>query len=94
VAYLGGITSFGGAAVAGVIGPLGIVYVVMHQLFDLGDYYALISGIALILTAILNPVGIAGATRLQVGWVVRRIGKRAHPEPAARVEGKAFSDVH
>jgi branched-chain amino acid transport system permease protein len=94
VAYLGGITSFGGAAVAGVIGPLGIVYVVMHQLFDLGDYYALISGIALILTAILNPVGIAGATRLQVGWVVRRIGKQARPEPAARVEGKAFSDVH
>jgi branched-chain amino acid transport system permease protein len=60
VAYLGGITSFGGAAIAGVIGPLGIVYVVLHNVFDLGDYYALISGIALIITAIVNPIGIAG----------------------------------
>ncbi|AYJ50368.1 ABC transporter permease [Rhodococcus sp. P1Y] len=60
VAYLGGITSFTGAAVAGVIGPLGIVYVLVHEALSLGNYYALISGIALILTAILNPVGIAG----------------------------------
>ncbi|MEU5840331.1 ABC transporter permease [Rhodococcus sp. NPDC047139] len=60
VAYLGGITSFTGAAIAGVIGPLGIVYIVLHNAFDLGDYYPLISGLALILTAIVNPVGIAG----------------------------------
>ncbi|MCK0092497.1 ABC transporter permease [Rhodococcus sp. F64268] len=60
VAYLGGITSFSGAAIAGIIGPLGIVYVLVHNVFDLGDYYALISGIALIITAILNPIGIAG----------------------------------
>lgn len=60
VAYLGGITSFSGAAIAGIIGPLGIVYVLVHNIFDLGDYYALISGIALIITAIMNPIGIAG----------------------------------
>ncbi len=60
VAYLGGITSFSGAAIAGIIGPLGIVYVLVHNIFDLGDYYALISGIALIMTAIMNPIGIAG----------------------------------
>ena len=60
VAYLGGITSFSGAAIAGIIGPLGIVYVLVHNVFELGDYYALISGIALIVTAIMNPVGIAG----------------------------------
>lgn len=76
VAYLGGITSFGGAAIAGVIGPLGIVYIVVHNTFDLGDYYPLISGLALILTAILNPVGIAGeAHRL----VARRRGRTSAP---------------
>jgi branched-chain amino acid transport system permease protein len=102
VAYLGGITSFGGAVVAGIIGPLGIVYVVMHKLFELGDYYALISGIALILTAILNPVGIAGATRHQIAWVAGRVRKPSGDgdTPAGqaggqgKVEGKALSDVH
>lgn len=75
VTYLGGITSFGGAAVAGVIGPLGIIYVLFHDLWEMGDYYALISGLALIITAILNPVGIAGATRMQIAWVRRQFGK-------------------
>lgn len=77
VAYLGGITSFGGAAVAGFIGPLGIIYVVFHDLFEIGDYYALVSGIALIITAILNPVGIAGATRMQIAWVRDRLKGRS-----------------
>jgi branched-chain amino acid transport system permease protein len=80
VAYLGGITSFGGAVVAGVIGPLGILYVVLHEVFDLGDYYALISGIALIATAILNPVGVAGETRRQIDW----LRARRRREPAGR----------
>ncbi|MBE1535884.1 ABC transporter permease [Actinomadura algeriensis] len=98
VAYLGGITSFGGAAVAGIIGPLGIVYVVMHRLFEMGDYYALVSGLALILTAILNPVGIAGATRQQIAWLAARTGRGPAPDPAGRpggdIERKALSDAH
>jgi branched-chain amino acid transport system permease protein len=93
VAYLGGITSFGGAVVAGVIGPLGIVYVVLHDVFDLGDYYALISGVALIVTAILNPVGIAGETRRQVAWLRARLpGRAGGPEPAAA--GAGTGTVH
>jgi branched-chain amino acid transport system permease protein len=104
VTYLGGITSFGGAAVAGVIGPLGIVYVIFHDLFEIGDYYALVSGLALILTAILNPVGIAGATRSQLDWVRRKSGRGAPrtpapaagtPAPSAQpIEPREVSDVH
>ncbi|MCR1786334.1 ABC transporter permease [Nocardioides carbamazepini] len=90
VTYLGGITSWGGAAVAGVIGPLGIIYVLFHDLFEMGDYYALVSGLALILTAILNPVGIAGATRSQIDWVRRRIG--GGRSPAARESAGAAAD--
>lgn len=78
VAYLGGITSFTGAAIAGVLGPFGIVYVLVHEVLELGDYYALISGIALILTAVLNPVGIAG----EAGRIADRLrGRRASPPP-------------
>jgi branched-chain amino acid transport system permease protein len=82
VAYLGGIASFGGAVVAGILGPLGIVYTILRGVFDLGDYYPLISGLALILTAILNPVGIAGATREQVAWVKRKLSRGRDPDPA------------
>ena len=77
VAYLGGITSFGGAVVAGFIAPLGIIYVVMYKVLQIGDYYALVSGLLLIATAIFNPQGIAGETRRQVEWVRQRLGRRA-----------------
>jgi branched-chain amino acid transport system permease protein len=83
VAYLGGITSFGGAIVAGLLGPLGLVYTALHQWFDLGNAYALITGVGLILTAILNPSGIAGETRHQVDWVTRKL-RRPRPEVPAR----------
>jgi branched-chain amino acid transport system permease protein len=77
VAYLGGITSFSGAAIAGVLGPLGIIYVLVHEVLELGDYYALISGIALIVTAIVNPVGMAG----EAGRIADRLrARRRIPE--------------
>ena len=77
VAYLGGITSFGGAVVAGFIAPLGIIYVVMNKVLEIGDYYALVSGLLLIAAAIFNPQGIAGETRRQVEWVRQRLGRRS-----------------
>jgi branched-chain amino acid transport system permease protein len=80
MAYLGGITSFGGAIVAGLLGPLGVVYTALHQWFDMGDYYALITGIGLIVTAILNPSGIAGETRKQIDWVRGHRSGRNRPD--------------
>src|SRR3954447_1779517 len=62
-AYLGGITSASGAIVPGAIGVLGIVYVIFDRNLNLGNYYALFSGVSLILTVVLNPVGIAGKSR-------------------------------
>lgn len=79
MAYLGGITSFGGAVIAGMIGPLGLVYTALHQWFDMGNYYVLISGFALILTAVLNPTGIAGETKQQIAWVRKKMAARSHP---------------
>jgi ABC-type branched-subunit amino acid transport system ATPase component/branched-subunit amino acid ABC-type transport system permease component len=62
-AYLGGITSIGGALIAGTFAPLGITYVLLDRWLDLGTSYTLISGLALIATAVFNPEGIAGAAR-------------------------------
>jgi ABC-type branched-subunit amino acid transport system ATPase component/branched-subunit amino acid ABC-type transport system permease component len=61
-AYLGGITSVGGALVAGLSAPLGLTFVILDRNIELGQSYTLIAGVALILTAIFNPQGIAGRT--------------------------------
>jgi ABC-type branched-subunit amino acid transport system ATPase component/branched-subunit amino acid ABC-type transport system permease component len=72
-AYLGGITSVSGSMVAGALAPLGIFFVVFDRLIDVGSSYQLLAGVSLILTAIFNPIGIAGATRQNVKhWEARR----------------------
>ncbi|MEE3851479.1 ABC transporter permease [Gordonia sp. LSe1-13] len=59
--YVGGITSVSGAFIAGIVGPLGVGYVFLNQTLNLGEYYEIIAAAGLLLAAILNPVGIAGA---------------------------------
>ena len=73
-AYLGGITSISGALIAGTFAPLGIGFVLFDRLFDLGRSYGLVAGIGLILTAILNPDGIAGANRKNWAAMKARFG--------------------
>ena len=62
-AYLGGITSVKGAIVAGTLAPLGVGYVVLDRWLNLGNSYGVIAGLSLIVTALMNQEGIAGATR-------------------------------
>jgi branched-chain amino acid transport system permease protein len=62
MAYVGGITRISGALIAGLIAPLGVLYTLLSTTFDLGRYYTLIAACALVLTAVLNPSGIAGST--------------------------------
>ncbi|MEV7863786.1 ABC transporter permease [Streptomyces hirsutus] len=83
VAYLGGITSLGGALAAGLIAPSGILYVLTTQWLDIGDYYSLATGLLLIVTAIMNPTGIAGELRRQGAWVRDRVRVRRGRRPSA-----------
>ena len=62
-AYLGGITSVKGAIVAGTLAPLGVGFVVLDRWLNLGNSYGVIAGLSLIVTAVMNQEGIAGATR-------------------------------
>ena len=77
--YLGGITSVSGALIAGVLAPLGLVFVLVDRTFKLGHSYSLIAGIGLILTALFNPVGIAGATRAKMAPLIGAIAARLAP---------------
>jgi branched-chain amino acid transport system permease protein len=74
-AYLGGITSIGGAVVAGALAPLGIGYVVLDRTFHLGRHYLLLSGLLLVATAVLNPSGIAGTTSEHLSALRPRVGR-------------------
>lgn len=84
VAYLGGITSWAGALVAGALAPLGIMHTFVEHFWSTGDTYALIAGILLILTAILNPIGIAGAVPVQFAHLKHLIAHRHHAKPPER----------
>ena len=75
-AYLGGITSVSGALVAGLSAPLGLMFIFIDRNLNLATSYGLIGGIGLILTAIFNPIGIAGATRQNVAPIIAKIVNR------------------
>jgi len=71
VAYaaIGGVTRVAGALLAGSLGSLGIVYVIVNQRDDLGNWYALATGLGVILAVVLVPDGLAGAVE---DWFARR----------------------
>lgn len=60
MAYLGGITSISGAVIAGLLAPLGVVHTLLNDTLGVGHYYHLVAAVLLVVTAVLNPTGIAG----------------------------------
>jgi branched-chain amino acid transport system permease protein len=90
-AYLGGITSVGGALLAGALAPLGIIYILIDNHVSLGQYYTLFAGLSLVATSIMNPTGIVGQVRL----TVERLGgggPRRAPRPATAVASARAAD--
>lgn len=73
MAFLGGITSVGGAMVAGAVAPLGIVFILLNDHIAFGNYYTLVAGLGLILTVLMNPDGIAGKLGSQLQPLVERV---------------------
>lgn len=64
VAYLGGITSVSGAVTSGIVATSGVMFYATSRVFDaVGTWEVFVGGLFLILTAILNPEGIAGGIR-------------------------------
>ena len=65
IAYLGGIGTVSGAVVGGVLSTGGLLFFGMAELFSgFQSYQALIGGLGLIVTAVLNPDGVAGGILL------------------------------
>ncbi len=86
VAYLGGITCVSGAVTSGITASAGVSFYLLSRVTGVfGQWEVFIGGIFLILTAILNPDGIAGGIRAQVSG--RRdaatAARRTDPVPVA-----------
>ena len=88
-AYIGGIGSIAGAVIAGVISAGGPVFNVFASNQSISKYQVLIAGVGVVLTAILNPDGMAPAFNEMYKRVTRRI---AHP-PAREPIGATGQDV-
>jgi ABC-type branched-subunit amino acid transport system ATPase component/ABC-type branched-subunit amino acid transport system permease subunit len=81
-AYLAGVTSVYGGVLAGVLASTGIVFTMLDRWAHLGQWFALLAGIGLILTLILNPEGLAAAGHALARWT-----RRLRTSPIAR-EGR------
>jgi branched-chain amino acid transport system permease protein len=87
-AYVGGITMISGAFVAGLISTSGLVSYSLDKWFGLsGNWALLFAGVALIVTLILNPEGVAGANYKKAQQRRRRrqaqtSGSTPVPEPS------------
>jgi ABC-type branched-subunit amino acid transport system permease subunit len=84
IAYVGGVGRITGALAAGaLLASNGLVPTLLNNLFNFGQYQALIAGVALTLTAVKNPDGItkemgAGLTKLRLA-AMRRSGRSPSP---------------
>jgi branched-chain amino acid transport system permease protein len=91
-AYLGGISSISGSMVGGLLAANGIGFTIMSEWFGVSLLYSsLVGGVGLVLTAILNPEGIAGANRILYQKLRAKVKEsRVHGPDSALVP---FSDA-
>jgi ABC-type branched-subunit amino acid transport system ATPase component/ABC-type branched-subunit amino acid transport system permease subunit len=73
VAYIGGIGSIGGAVIAGLIAAGGPLFNLFASNPSVDRYQALISGVGVVLTAVVNPDGLAPYFNDQYQKVVARL---------------------
>lgn len=92
IAYLGGISTVSGAVLAGVLATGGFGFRILEHVAHLGQYEPLIAGAGLILTAVMNPDGVAGAMRQTVTGVRDRVGARRGGHAIAGSEAAVVSD--
>jgi branched-chain amino acid transport system permease protein len=96
-AYLGGIACISGAVTAGLLVPGGVIFVTLQTVFKIPPDFTLILGsLAVIVTAILNPEGIAGGVGARLRQRARRSASAPDrtakaPAPAVAAESGAAS---
>ena len=87
--YLAGVSSISGALVAGALAQAGLVTTLMDNVSggSADDYVFAVSGLALIITAIVAPEGITGLWRDRIGRLTTRPGLTESTERDGRGMG-------
>ncbi|ARE37812.1 ABC transporter (plasmid) [Rhodococcus sp. BH4] len=94
IVYIAGITCVSGGILAGIIGAGGILFIVMDRFLHLGSYYAMLSGVFLILTIIQYPEGLAGHLHQHSARVRKLIARiRPNDAPTSATPTPATSEV-
>ncbi|CAO5177437.1 branched-chain amino acid transport system ATP-binding protein [Frankia sp. AiPs1] len=87
-AYLAGVTSVFGGILAGVLSTSGVVFVAADKWLDFGDWFTVITGLALILTVIIYPEGLASGGHQLADRVTPALAQRfRRARPAGAVPG-------
>jgi sulfate-transporting ATPase len=86
-AYLAGITSVLGGVTAGILAGSGIVFIALDRWVHLGDWFSVITGVALILTLIFHPEGVASIGHRVADWFAERRARRRLVETRAEPGG-------
>jgi ABC-type branched-subunit amino acid transport system ATPase component len=87
-AYIGGIGSIAGAVIAGVISAGGPVFELFSSSASVNRYQALIAGVGVVLTAVLNPDGVAPEFNKNYKALLRRLrGDKTAPAAVAPAVG-------
>jgi ABC-type branched-subunit amino acid transport system ATPase component/ABC-type branched-subunit amino acid transport system permease subunit len=89
VTYVSGIASIAGGLIAGALAIGGIVYVIIDRSVELGLWYNVTTGMALILVTVLQPQGIAGSLRQAASRIGDRVGRRTRPATQPAIDRAA-----
>jgi ABC-type branched-subunit amino acid transport system ATPase component/ABC-type branched-subunit amino acid transport system permease subunit len=93
--FLAGITSVSGGLLAGLISAGGLLFAALGNVFNIGNWYAVIVGASVILTVIFNPEGIVAPVHLKLDERRQRAATgrpdSLAPQAAGPLTGKAVA---
>jgi ABC-type branched-subunit amino acid transport system ATPase component/branched-subunit amino acid ABC-type transport system permease component len=93
-AYLAGLTSVWGGVMAGILASTGIVFIALDRWVDLGTWFPVISGVALIVTLIFHPEGLSSFGHRVADWLAsKRRAPVSGPEATEIVLGEGDGAV-
>ena len=87
VVYVSGIASVSGGITSGLLAVGGLVFVAVDRSIELGFWYSIAVGAALVIAVILQPLGFAGAVNGLAGRVVRMRAAPGAPSAPIRPAG-------
>ena len=90
VTYIGGIGTMAGAVIGGFAVNNGILTVLLNRYVEFGDWYLLVTGVILVISAVDNPEGIAIRARRLFDQV--RLRRTSRHEPTGPVDHQAAGD--